>query len=134
MAGHGLRHFQLAAVLQIRGDAGRPGCVAGGLGFYAGVLGPSLESSFGRWPGQKSPVGQLAVPHGEEGRGRLGCQAGVKGPFIQEGPQVMVAGQLVDLAAFFVQYETKEQANEARDRIKELSFVQTAEVLPHEDD
>ena len=70
----------------------------------AGGDGAALDHHVDVGLGQRLAAGELAVPHGgEEGSGRLAGQAGSGQPFIQELLEVVVAGELVDLAAFFVQ-------------------------------
>jgi hypothetical protein len=47
MIGNLLRHFQLAAVLQISGDAGRPESMIADARLYAGGFRPALDDAIG---------------------------------------------------------------------------------------
>jgi len=84
MTGHGLSHFELAAVLQVIGDARRAEAVGADFGAYAGVERPALDSRMDIGLGQRlGRVRQPAMTQGREQRRiRRFSQAGRRNPFL----------------------------------------------------
>jgi hypothetical protein len=66
VAGHLLGDLQLAAVLQLGGDAGGPEAVASDARLNAGGEGATLNHHVHVGLGQRQPGGELAVPEGRE--------------------------------------------------------------------
>ncbi len=69
MPGHPLSNLELAAVLEVGGDAGGTEAVSADLGADAGGLGTPLNYHVHVSLGQASAAGQPAMAQGQEERG-----------------------------------------------------------------
>ena len=105
MVGEVLRHFELAAVLQVRGNAGRAEGMVADPGLEAGGPRAALDHAIG----VLLPQGVLGERAGLAGRRpeqravRVASDPGRPDVVIEQLRQIVMAGNLVFLAAFFVQ-------------------------------
>ncbi|HUE02881.1 MAG TPA: hypothetical protein VMR62_25160 [Bryobacteraceae bacterium] len=117
MPGHLLRNFQLAAILEVRRDTGRSEAVATDPRRDVGSDGAALDHRLDIPLRQRIAAGQLALAHrGKEGSAWLGGQIRRHEPFIEELFEVVVAGELVHPAAFFVEPHPATAFLDVRDR------------------
>ncbi len=104
MVGDLLRHFQLAAVLQIRRDAGRTEGMIANPRFDAGRFRPPADDAVGVLleEGIGCKLAGLAAGGEEEIAVDVIGDAGRFDIFVQTVIEAMMAGNVVLLAAFFV--------------------------------
>jgi hypothetical protein len=103
VAGHLLRDFQPAAILQIIRDAGCPETVAADVGGNAGRPRPAPDHFVDIRLVQTLALQFFFAPGAKERSAAIGADAGRLQILLQIFFEVVVTGDLVHLAAFFVQ-------------------------------